>query len=104
MELISHNFLLHICEIVDVKNIYIKVIAFFSEKVSQTRLEARTHRPDVELCRDQPFHGLVHEVGQINESVSLLNMKVIIIINHFINDPFENASKINHIYAFFVYA
>ena len=31
----------------------------------------------MELCRDQPFHGLVHEVGQINESVNLLNMKVI---------------------------
>jgi len=28
-------------------------------KVSQTRLEARTHRPDVELCRDPPYHRLV---------------------------------------------
>ena len=44
--------------------------------MSQTRLEARTHRPDVELCRDQPFHRLVSEVGEINESVNLLNMKV----------------------------
>lgn len=35
----------------------------------------------MELCRDQPFHGLVHEVGQINESVSLLNMKVSRLIN-----------------------
>ena len=45
-------------------------------KVSQTRLEARTHRPDVELCRDPPFHRLVEEVGQITESVDLLNRKV----------------------------
>ena len=45
-------------------------------KVSQTRLEARTHRPDVELCRDPPFHRLVEEVGQISESVDLLNRKV----------------------------
>ena len=36
-------------------------------KVSQTRLENRTHRPDVELCRDPPFHRLVEEVGQINK-------------------------------------
>ena len=45
-------------------------------KVSQTRLEARTHRPDVELCRDPPFHRLVEEVGQISESVDLLNRKL----------------------------
>ena len=32
-------------------------------KVSQTRLEARSHRPDVELCRDPPYHRLVQEVG-----------------------------------------
>ena len=31
-------------------------------KVAQTRLEARSHRPDVELCRDPPYHRLVQEV------------------------------------------
>ena len=31
-------------------------------KVAQTRLEARSHRPDVELCRDPPHHRLVEEV------------------------------------------
>ena len=31
-------------------------------KVAQTRLEARAHRPDVELCRDPPHHRLVEEV------------------------------------------
>ena len=45
-------------------------------KVSQTRLENRTHRPDVELCRDPPFHRLVEEVGQIHDSVDLLQRKL----------------------------
>lgn len=45
-------------------------------KVSQTRLEARTHRPDVELCRDPVYHRLVEEVGQITESVDLLHRKL----------------------------
>ena len=31
-------------------------------KVAQTRLEARAHRPDVELCRDPPHLRLVEEV------------------------------------------
>ena len=44
--------------------------------MSQTRLEARTHRPDVELCRDPPYHRLVEEVGQIQESLDLLNRKL----------------------------
>lgn len=45
-------------------------------QVSQTRLEARSHRPDVELCRDPVHHRLVDEVGQIQESVDLLNRKL----------------------------
>jgi len=45
-------------------------------KVAQTRLEARTHRPDVELCRDPPYLRLVEEVGQIHESLDLLNRKL----------------------------
>ena len=45
-------------------------------KVAQTRLESRTHRPDVELCRDPPYHRLVDEVGQIQESLDLLNRKL----------------------------
>ena len=52
------------------------LIIYVLSQVSQTRLEARTHRPDVELCRDPPFHRLVEEVGQITESVDLLNRKV----------------------------
>ena len=34
-------------------------------KVAQTRLEARSHRPDVELCRDPPYHRLVQEVRPV---------------------------------------
>jgi len=45
-------------------------------KVAQTRLESRSHRPDVELCRDPPHHRLVEEVGQIQESIDLLNRKL----------------------------
>jgi len=45
-------------------------------KVAQTRLEMRTHRPDVELCRDPPHHRLVEEVGTIQESIGLLNNKL----------------------------
>ena len=44
--------------------------------MSQTRLEARTHRPDVELCRDPVYHRLVEEVGQIQESSDLLHRKL----------------------------
>merc|ERR1719431_1546001 len=45
-------------------------------KVAQTRLEARGHRPDVELCRDPPHHRLVEEVGQLQESIDLINRKL----------------------------
>jgi len=45
-------------------------------KVSQTRLEARSHRPDVELCRDPPYHRLVQEVNELQESIELLNRKL----------------------------
>ena len=44
--------------------------------MAQTRLEARTHRPDVEACRDHPHHRLVQEVGEIQESIDLLNRKL----------------------------
>ncbi len=44
--------------------------------VAQTRLENRTHRPNVELCRDKPQYGLVDEVGQITETVQTLQEKL----------------------------
>jgi hypothetical protein len=58
---------------------------------------ARTHRPDVELCRDQPFHGLVNEVGEINESVGLLNMKVMNVIYKTVRKNIAPNSLIIHI-------
>ncbi|KAG8227484.1 hypothetical protein J437_LFUL002373 [Ladona fulva] len=45
-------------------------------KVVQTRLEARTHRPDVELCRDNAQHRLVREVGEIEASVDVLHRRL----------------------------
>ena len=37
-------------------------------KVVHTRLENRTERPNVELCRDTPQYGMVEEVAEIAES------------------------------------
>lgn len=36
--------------------------------VAQTRLENRTYRPNVELCRDSPQYQLAEEVGEIISS------------------------------------
>uniref|UniRef100_H9G5N2 Tektin n=1 Tax=Anolis carolinensis TaxID=28377 RepID=H9G5N2_ANOCA len=38
-------------------------------KVAQTRLEARTHRPNVELCRDTAHLRLMREVNEIARNV-----------------------------------
>ena len=61
-------------------------------KVAQTRLALRTSRPEIEACRDAPHHRLagssldnfrpssfsrlVGEVGEIQESIGLLNDKM----------------------------
>lgn len=36
-----------------------------AEKLAQTRLEKRTYRPGVDLCRDSAQYGLTDEVRQI---------------------------------------
>ncbi|XP_008853866.1 tektin-1 [Nannospalax galili] len=41
-------------------------------KVAHTRLETRTHRPNVELCRDVAQYRLIKEVQEINYNVSRL--------------------------------
>ncbi|XP_060535106.1 tektin-3-like isoform X2 [Cylas formicarius] len=46
-------------------------------KVAQTRLEARTHRKDIELCRDGAQDRLVHEVRDLRDSVEYLNKKLL---------------------------
>ncbi|XP_070591120.1 tektin-1 isoform X2 [Erythrolamprus reginae] len=41
-------------------------------KVAQTRLESRTHRPNVELCRDMVQYRLMNEVQEINHNIQRL--------------------------------
>lgn len=45
-------------------------------KVAQTRLENRTERRNVELCRDIPQYQLCHEVGEIDGSIKALMEKL----------------------------
>lgn len=45
-------------------------------KLAQTRLENRTYRPNVELCRDNVQYGLVDEVKQIEASKAALEEKL----------------------------
>lgn len=45
-------------------------------RVAQTRLEARSHRPDLELCRDNAHVRLVEEVCEIQDSVGNLQRKL----------------------------
>lgn len=45
-------------------------------QVTHTRLEERTKRPDVELCRDVPQYQMVEEVGEIKESQLILQEKL----------------------------
>ncbi|XP_054608972.1 tektin-3 [Dunckerocampus dactyliophorus] len=46
-------------------------------KVAQTRLEERTRRPNVELCRDNPHHRLVSEVREIEDTVHKLQERLL---------------------------
>ncbi|EAX07391.1 tektin 2 (testicular), isoform CRA_a [Homo sapiens] len=47
-----------------------------SLKLSHTRLEARTYRPNVELCRDQAQYGLTDEVHQLEATIAALKQKL----------------------------
>ena len=44
--------------------------------VAHTRLESRTYRPNVELCRDKPQYGMVEEIATITESMQALKDKL----------------------------
>ena len=46
------------------------------QKLAETRLENRTYRPNVELCRDNAQYGLVDEVKQIEASKLSLEEKL----------------------------
>lgn len=45
-------------------------------KVAQTRLEARTHRPGMELCKDEVQQRLVKEVKDIKNSIQVMYDKL----------------------------
>lgn len=45
-------------------------------KLAQTRLENRTYRPNVELCRDAPQYGLTDEVKQLEATKKALEEKL----------------------------
>merc|ERR1719411_1224611 len=45
-------------------------------KVAQTRLENRADHPNVELCVDNIYYGLVNEVKQLEASVNALQNKL----------------------------
>jgi len=44
--------------------------------VAQTRLEARTHRPNVELCRDPVQYALIEEVDEIKVNVGKIKQRL----------------------------
>ncbi|XP_077273140.1 tektin-3 isoform X2 [Temnothorax americanus] len=45
-------------------------------KVAHTRLEARTHRPETELCKDHAQLRMIKEVADINKIIHDMNMKL----------------------------
>ncbi|KAM6235687.1 tektin-2 isoform 3-T3 [Spheniscus humboldti] len=45
-------------------------------KVAHTRLETRTYRPNMELCRDQVQYGLTDEVHQLEGTIRALRQKL----------------------------
>ncbi|XP_056642530.1 tektin-3-like [Diorhabda sublineata] len=45
-------------------------------KVAHTRLEARTHRKEIELCRDTAQDRLVYEVKELQDNIEVLHRKL----------------------------
>ena len=45
-------------------------------KVSQTRLEKRSHRPEIENCNDSAHIKMVEEVSTIHDTIEQLNAKL----------------------------
>jgi len=46
-------------------------------QVAQTRLDTRTHRPNVELCRDRVQYKLIEEVGEIGTNIERLRQALL---------------------------
>ena len=60
----------------DIRGIEEKIRAKIAPmKLAQTRLENRTYRPNVELCRDAPQYGLTDEVKQLEATKRALEEK-----------------------------
>ncbi|XP_019516157.1 PREDICTED: tektin-2 isoform X1 [Hipposideros armiger] len=49
---------------------------FLNLKLCHTRLESRTYRSNVELCRDQAQYGLTDEVHQLEATIAALKQKL----------------------------
>ncbi|XP_033831491.1 tektin-2 [Periophthalmus magnuspinnatus] len=47
-----------------------------SLKLAHTRLENRTQRPGMDLCRDEVQHGLIYEVHQLESTIVSLKQKL----------------------------
>ncbi len=45
-------------------------------KVNNTRLEHRTYRPNIELCRDEPKHGLVSEYHDLTGDINSVKRRI----------------------------
>ena len=56
--------------------VYINLNFIVLSQVAQTRLENRTYRPNVELCRDAAQFQLCHEVREIEGTVKALVEKL----------------------------
>ncbi|XP_021502314.1 tektin-2 isoform X1 [Meriones unguiculatus] len=46
-------------------------------KLAHTRLESRTYRPNVELCRDQAQFGLIDELHQLETTIATMKQKLV---------------------------
>ncbi|XP_060948970.1 tektin-2 [Limanda limanda] len=61
----------------DIKGLDVDLQAKTSNlKLAHTRLENRTSRAGMDLCRDQVQHGLVNEVHQLKATIAALNQKL----------------------------
>lgn len=63
-------------------------------KLAQTRLENRTYRPNVELCRDAPQYGLTDEVKQLEATKRALEEKLRQ-SKHALDGLYNNLHRIN---------
>lgn len=55
---------------------HLLILQFILHQVAQTRLENRTYRPNVELCRDAAQFQMCHEVREIEGTVKALVEKL----------------------------